>query len=344
MQAAREAARRMDCTNKLKQLALGLQNYHDTNFAFPNGFCYIKSAGDNGLSVSFALLPFCEANALYEEACTTTAASFPSWTQNAGGYSLGNPLRNKPSYLQCPSENAIGMDSVIQLAGFNRSSNYMICGADWQDAGIHGQPSGKFSVGPIYLCNPRSVFNSTNRTQRFYKTIASIVDGTSNTICYSESCVGGISVNSDLVKVGVATSTTAVPTTDVTDGSVSTCIGLAAGNVYASTATVSTGATEAKNTMWHSPYPIMSAFHTLVPPNGPSCANDATHVYGPIMKSASSNHSGGVNAALFDGSVRFISDTIDHGKASAVIVEKGASQFGVWGAMGSINGGEQVSL
>jgi prepilin-type processing-associated H-X9-DG protein len=64
------------------------------------------------------------------------------------------------------------------------------------------------------------------------------------------------------------------------------------------------------------------------------------------LNSASSQHTGGVNAALADGSVQFISETIDCGTltSTTVPVRGGISPFGVWGAYGSINGGESKSF
>ena len=65
---------------------------------------------------------------------------------------------------------------------------------------------------------------------------------------------------------------------------------------------------------------------------------------GNIIGGAMSNHSGGVNCALMDGSVRFVSDNVDCGDAGASQVYNGKSPYGVWGAMGSRNGGESTSL
>ncbi|MDR1483251.1 MAG: DUF1559 domain-containing protein, partial [Planctomycetaceae bacterium] len=66
-----------------------------------------------------------------------------------------------------------------------------------------------------------------------------------------------------------------------------------------------------------------------------------------VLISATSYHGNGANIALCDGSVRFITETIDWGGAAALTakpVEAGISPFGVWGALGSIDGGETVTL
>ncbi|MDD3588324.1 MAG: DUF1559 domain-containing protein [Thermoguttaceae bacterium] len=89
---------------------------------------------------------------------------------------------------------------------------------------------------------------------------------------------------------------------------------------------------------------------TELPPNTPWCAgysewpDDNT-----AMPSASSYHSGGINAAMVDGSVRFISDTIDAGNPNTSISSDGQkrigeSYWGIWGSLGSINGGESTAL
>jgi hypothetical protein len=90
-------------------------------------------------------------------------------------------------------------------------------------------------------------------------------------------------------------------------------------------------------------------FHTILPPNSPSCLRVEESMGNWGIFSATSNHSGGVNVGLIDGSGRFISDTIDCGNyngsypAYSPSYYAGPSPYGVWGAMGSINGGESVT-
>jgi len=66
VQAAREAARRMSCSNNLKQISLGLQNYHDTFKVFPYGDEGI-SGNTWGSNWRLRILPFMEQNALYDQ-------------------------------------------------------------------------------------------------------------------------------------------------------------------------------------------------------------------------------------------------------------------------------------
>jgi len=87
-------------------------------------------------------------------------------------------------------------------------------------------------------------------------------------------------------------------------------------------------------------------FNTVLPPNGPSCVNDgntnADSTGGALT--ASSYHPGGVNAAFADGSLHFINQNINTGNLAAPNPQPGqGSPFGVWGALGSIDGGEGTS-
>jgi prepilin-type processing-associated H-X9-DG protein len=83
----------------------------------------------------------------------------------------------------------------------------------------------------------------------------------------------------------------------------------------------------------------MNGFTTVLPPNSPSCLFSNLW-QGPGIISATSFHPGGVNAAFADGSVQFISETIDCGQIGSPEALGGPSMYGVWGALGSKNGGE----
>ena len=123
------------------------------------------------------------------------------------------------------------------------------------------------------------------------------------------------------------------------------CAALAAGPRYVDSATVLNQA----GGSWKVGKPGFITFSTIFPLNGPSC----NIVDGPWWGSATSLHAaGGVNALFGDGAVRFISELIDSTSRPAgsddptnlPIHRRGPSPFGVWGAPGSFNGGELVSL
>jgi prepilin-type processing-associated H-X9-DG protein len=92
---------------------------------------------------------------------------------------------------------------------------------------------------------------------------------------------------------------------------------------------------------------VYTHFNTILPPNAPSCIyNDEETAHG--FYTATSNHSGGVNTGHLDGSVSFVSDNVDTGGLPSNVQQgrflQGPSRFGVWGAMGTPNGGESASL
>ncbi|MGL4941946.1 MAG: DUF1559 domain-containing protein, partial [Thermoguttaceae bacterium] len=80
-----------------------------------------------------------------------------------------------------------------------------------------------------------------------------------------------------------------------------------------------------------------------MPPNSASCFQKGSPAADRNVYTANSNHSGGVNVGMGDGSVRFVSDTIDTGNLDAGSSVSG-SPYGVWGAMGTISGKESKSL
>ncbi|MCL2120106.1 MAG: DUF1559 domain-containing protein [Planctomycetaceae bacterium] len=91
-------------------------------------------------------------------------------------------------------------------------------------------------------------------------------------------------------------------------------------------------------------------FVTILPPNSPSClAGELSPYYASGIGSAGSRHTGGVNIALGDGSVTFVSATVDCGRTSDPSpgspsgLSSGRSPYNVWGAMGTRAGGESTS-
>lgn len=109
VQQAREAARKMQCNNNLKQLALAALNHESTVKSFPTGgwHWYVIGDADRGFGGNqpggwhFSLLPFMEQNALYQlSALGESAASDPSATKKANGKTL---LSTPLGFFNCPS-------------------------------------------------------------------------------------------------------------------------------------------------------------------------------------------------------------------------------------------------
>jgi len=130
IQAAREAARRSQCMNNLKQIGLSLQMYHDVNKKFPMG-----SRGGEGSMWSFYIMPYLEASNTQRLATIGKTSDGFNWA-SPGPYSeadLQNPsytnirlVETKFSVFQCPS------------AGFPDGGQYDISGDNWHV--MHRQP------------------------------------------------------------------------------------------------------------------------------------------------------------------------------------------------------------
>jgi len=211
------------------------------------------------------------------------------------------------------------------------------------------------------------------------KTFGDIRDGSSNTIALGEKCIGQVNevaatgdATRKLIKRGFATDMSG------TGNGVAVATGPAAGSAgvdptsngvpsRCSWLAVSDGKryTRASSgeiggiTWTDSAGAGYTTFSTILPPNSPSCGGaPAQGGLQRILSSASSDHTAGVNVLRFDGSVRFINDIIETNSKEAgpgitatastgldrYAVNEGPSPYGVWGALGSINGTETPEL
>ena len=105
--------------------------------------------------------------------------------------------------------------------------------------------------------------------------------------------------------------------------------------------------------IWFEGRPLGCGMSTCLPPNSVTCSaewpyNSIEGRGGNVVGGAMSNHSGGVNCGMMDGSVRYVTDSIDCGETSTKVNcydnRTGKSPYGVWGALGTKAGNESVSI
>jgi len=332
VQKVRDAADRVKCQNNLKQLGLALHDYHDSNKSFPpstpdfnNGSRSTTPMGnENTINGLVLMLPYLEQEPLY-------AVISKPYTDSSGNsanpwgpprdYGFYAPWQADIPLLHCPASPLGSQYTETAQGTFNNKSrrNYVFC------------------TGDLIYCNYCYSSTDPNPSSRKYRGVfgfdshtklTSITDGTSNTIAMSEQAGNASSNDIHGLFVNNISGLNTNP---------ATCLAQATGDEYKSGTGVYT--TRPLTALWHDGEGIYGTFQTVLPPNSPTCASDN---YGDNwgLTSATSYHPNGVNVLMADGSVHFISDSIDAGNSSAPEATSGPSPYGVWGALGTARGGE----
>jgi prepilin-type processing-associated H-X9-DG protein/prepilin-type N-terminal cleavage/methylation domain-containing protein len=317
VQSAREAARRIQCTNNLKQMGLGLHNYEGITGAFPpsNIAGYFNGTfTSNGFSVHARILPFMEQGVAFN-----SINFFFTHRTVQNSTVVGLAL----SCFLCPSDPNLdgltpfpsGVNARVPCYGFNEGDWYI-----WNALSTSGT-----NVGP----NNRGVFGP-NQSRR----IAEITDGTSQTLFASD--VKALNpfcqVGGQFSEANLSSPTAPLPS-PYTDP-------LTVAAEYTTVAGCNAVPAGQGHTAWVDGNSQETGMTTAFPPNKPAInpTNRADldiltvlisknqPLYGAIT--ARSYHPGGVNALFADGSVRFAKSSID-----------GAT----WRALGTVAGGEVIS-
>ncbi len=321
VQAAREAARRMQCGNNLKQIGLSLHNYHDVYKNFPslrlrNARCPGPNSTQqawNSTNISWhgRILPFIEQQPLYDQIDMggSHGCASPIWWNTAG------PMRDVvqravlPAY-RCPSDPGVG-------------------GLIWTDPGgtkrTGGRPNQNYGhnnyVGSIghntdvetRVINSRGIFtemrhrSATDRGESVG--LQHVLDGTANTLMVSECLIGFPHRQQNSSFQGSPDAVTAQ-------------------NNGCSNGGPSTGTTRQRGNSWFRGYfPAGNTFTSLMTPN--SRLYDCGSNTGAAMFAARSLHPGGVQSAMAGGSTHFFAETID---------------WNTWKFLGGRADGETVSV
>ena len=326
VQQAREAARRTQCKNQLKQLGLAIHNYHDVFNKVPLGSTIRETTNGNKVrrfNGHLGMLPYIEQAPLYNQTTSAhEAAGGPccSWSNNSPAVVARLP------FLLCPSDG----DSSID--GRKAKSNYMFC---------HGD--GAWDHNPEWVGNGgrglRGFFVALdNGGKAPSRSFRDVTDGLSNTVAMGERIKAKANGNS--IKTGATGTKGGIQGGRRNPSLCAASVGQ--GGVYE---TVHNNGGRLAGVRAFDSSPYFSTVLTIIGPNGPSCKhnNNNNHNQDGIL-TMTSHHTGGAQVLLGDGSVRFISDNIDTGN----LVQNhsraigGPSPYGVWGALGSISGGEVI--
>ena len=374
VQAAREAARRMSCSNNFKQIGLGLHNYHSAYKNLPKsaGGTFRSPIGNNfsnrnWLSWMVGTLPFVEQQPLWEQISNPFNRNRSGAIRNPPWPAMGpvpwhqnyQPwLTSVPTY-RCPSD---PIEPDRRRVAF---SNYTACTGD---AIFEQQHSGINDWGVENLNGTwgheaatrwgRGVFR-----QRVFTKFRDIKDGLANTVMAGENIVGDRTWRASATMVILGNNVWDQPPSyarqqGMFDPERPTHVNITPGNQGT---VLTTGGTprydgnpnHQRGRRWSDGRPMYATFHTILPPN--SYNIQRWHGGGGAF-CASSYHQGGAHVLMADGAVQFITDSIEAGDQNQVPwgrrdnvndipinAQAGReSPYGLWGALGTRSGAEQV--
>lgn len=374
VQAAREAARRMSCSNNFKQLGLAIHNYHAAFNQLPMQGAGTKSGTPDGplvpaghiyqafndhnamqLSAMVGLTPFIEQQALWEQ------VSNPLWidanNNNAvdpgeqypamgphpltGGIVYTPWLTQMPT-LRCPSDPGTGLPAKGR-------SNYAFCLGDSPRTEASGARNVRLEVngGHAFSWDPDGISVNARAAQRgmfgkhYQGRFRDSLDGLANTIAMGE-------VATYLGDRDIRTSSAAGANSHLDPVRCDNLPDATRPQFWSSGAAVdvvTTRPAEGRGYQWAVANMMQTGFVTVKPPNSLNCAGNARQagVFG-----ASSNHQGGAHVLIGDGAVKFITDSIEAGNQQAEYIKTSSgpglpSPYGLWGALGTRASKEVIS-
>ncbi len=369
VQAAREAARRMACSNNVKQIGLGLHNYHSSYNLLPQyqggsgglpisvSFDPIVGVDANALSIFVGLLPFIEQQALWEQISSPLVdpisggifpAMGPTPYKRLASHSVTRyePWLTEIGTLRCPSDPGFGLPAHAR-------TNYAACLGD--SAMVNHSPLvpglGRWPEDVNAAVAARGSCRGAFVARQF-TSFSDLRDGLANTILVGE-------INTDLGDEDITTQLSVVDLPDVAINP-NFCYDQGyrdpARPRFWGTNSTAVEIDYRRGHAWALGLHLCTGFNTILPPNQGMCGSIGSVVSRLMggVTPASSRHQGGAHVLLADGAVRFVTDSIEAGSSSTTTVfvdmngdgnlsdssaapyQAGSrSPFGLWGAMGT---------
>ena len=359
VQAAREAARRMSCSNNFKQIGLGIHNYHSAYKQMPThksgtagpvvndwSEATVSPTWGNHEQLSYlvGLVPFIEGQATWEQISNPNApntngsnGTWPAFGPTPENNTYGPWSTNLPT-LRCPSDPGVGLPALGR-------TNYAACLGDSPYRGSGGgvnQTLGRRGSNEAQWARAaqRGAFEP-RKAARF----RDILDGLANT------CIAG-EITTDL---GDRDTRTAPRTGfDLAAGLPSDCANDLGDTTRPQFWQAGVDVLQQRGYRWADGNPIFSGMNTILPPNSKTCVGEGLGnavsagytvlAAGTGYLPPSSRHQGGCHILMGDGAVKFITDSIESGNGDLLPVVFGgmnaqapgrASSYGLWGALGT---------
>jgi prepilin-type N-terminal cleavage/methylation domain-containing protein/prepilin-type processing-associated H-X9-DG protein len=312
VQSAREAARRAQCINNLKQIGLGMHNYHTANGSFPLGGTVAAAGPGAGYPAGYSL-------------------SWGTWSAHALllGYMEQQPLYNAANFSWAV---IMGVGWTINTTVSNSILNTFLCPSDGMSPSP--VPPGDQWAGRLnnYFASVGTTLNyqGGNPTTGVFTQagmaygVQNITDGTSNTIAFAEAVVGPDAQYHSkgpiqLFRNGtnIANGSSVVPSNNLYDASSNYNAVVADLNTCQAAALAGTSINQDdKGERWAADDGGFSLINTVVPPSSTqwsfACCNFTIYsgCDDGLYMSVNSMHPGGANVLYADGSVHFLKSSI----------------------------------
>jgi prepilin-type N-terminal cleavage/methylation domain-containing protein/prepilin-type processing-associated H-X9-DG protein len=319
VQAAREAARRIQCVNNLKQLGLAVHNYHDIHTAFPPGRIWSNVGFPTIFSGQQNTTWFCLMLPMFEQGVLANAYNYTLGAEGAkpatpvdGFIANSTVAASKLAVFQCPSDRSIiyNINPLYTSAiGAPFLSNYPLTkgnyATSWGNTAWGQDFSADTTKGP-----PTSAYLQSAFGHKMNINMASVTDGTSGTVFLAEVLQGAQYDIRGLMWSSIPGGASFM--TRFTPNGFKDFFNLKSGGDWLNNAV----------TLFCTPEPVLGL------PCFPNASDPRSSGDSNAFAGARSRHPGGINVLMGDGSVRFVKNTISHP---------------IWIAINTINQGEVIS-